>query len=189
MFDRRWQRISGKIRPDSFPTNCSSVRVSRDCTFPIRAERYTVVLFSLWRKKWGCSCDHSVCSTKQECGMAKRIGGPERSKSLHWRNAKLLRESGIAVGDVSVSPAGPRCWDGRVKTCTPKARWAALRARTCRDQKQAGTWNRSHRICGGELLPFEATAAKTGRPPEEDDRKNRIGGPIMMHRQPRISRA
>ena len=96
--------------------------------------------------------------------------------------AKLLRESGIAVKDISELTGFPEMLDGRVKTLHPKVHGGILHRR--RDA--------SHRTAVAEhgiqpidmvvvnLYAFEKTASKPGVPFEDLIENIDIGGPSMI---------
>jgi len=96
--------------------------------------------------------------------------------------AKLLREKGIAVRDVSELTGFPEMLDGRVKTLHPKVHGAILAVRANPEhEKQA----RAHGIefidlVAVNLYPFEKTAAKPGVAFEEIIENIDIGGPAMI---------
>jgi len=96
--------------------------------------------------------------------------------------AKLLRESGVAVRDVSDFTGWPEMLGGRVKTLHPKVHGGLLfRRKHVDDQKQA----KEHGIAPIDLVvvnlyPFEATAAKPGLTAEELIENIDIGGPTML---------
>src|SRR5260370_18634069 len=96
--------------------------------------------------------------------------------------AKLLREAGVAVRDVSDFTGWPEMLGGRVKTLHPKVHGGLLfRRGHAEDQKQAA----AHGIAPIDLVvvnlyPFEATAAKTGLTAEELIENIDIGGPPML---------
>jgi phosphoribosylaminoimidazolecarboxamide formyltransferase/IMP cyclohydrolase len=96
--------------------------------------------------------------------------------------AKLLREKGIAVRDVSDFTGWPEMLGGRVKTLHPKVHGGLLfRRKNAEDQKQAA----EHGIAPIDLVvvnlyPFEATAAKAGLTAEELIENIDIGGPTML---------
>ena len=96
--------------------------------------------------------------------------------------AKLLRENGVAVRDVSDFTGWPEMLGGRVKTLHPKVHGGLLfRRRHPDDQKQA----KEHGIAPIDLVvvnlyPFEATAAKPGLTAEELIENIDIGGPTML---------
>jgi len=96
--------------------------------------------------------------------------------------AKLLRENGMAVRDVSDFTGWPEMLGGRVKTLHPKVHGGLLfRRKNADDQKQAA----EHGIAPIDLVvvnlyPFEATAAKAGLTAEELIENIDIGGPTML---------
>ena len=96
--------------------------------------------------------------------------------------AKLLRDSGVAVKDVSEFTGWPEMLGGRVKTLHPKVHGGLLfRRNLAEDQKQA----KEHGIAPIDLLvanlyPFEATAAKAGLTAEDLIENIDIGGPTML---------
>jgi phosphoribosylaminoimidazolecarboxamide formyltransferase / IMP cyclohydrolase len=96
--------------------------------------------------------------------------------------AKLLREAGVAVRDVSDFTGWPEMLGGRVKTLHPKVHGGLLfRRKHPEDQKQAA----EHAIPPIDLVvvnlyPFEATAAKDGLTAEELIENIDIGGPTML---------
>ena len=96
--------------------------------------------------------------------------------------AKLLREAGLAVRDVSEFTGWPEMLGGRVKTLHPKVHGGLLFRRNLpEDQKQAA----EHGIAPIDLVvvnlyPFEATAAKNNLTAEELIENIDIGGPTML---------
>lgn len=96
--------------------------------------------------------------------------------------AKLLREAGIAVRDVSELTGWPEMLGGRVKTLHPKVHGGILfRRGEAGDRAQTA----EHKIAPIDLVvvnlyPFEATAAKPGLTPEELIENIDIGGPTMV---------
>jgi phosphoribosylaminoimidazolecarboxamide formyltransferase/IMP cyclohydrolase len=96
--------------------------------------------------------------------------------------AKLLRENGIVVRDVSDFTGWPEMLGGRVKTLHPKVHGGLLfRRKHADDRKQAA----GHGILPIDLVvvnlyPFEATAAKAGLTAEELIENIDIGGPTML---------
>src|SRR5499433_2515820 len=96
--------------------------------------------------------------------------------------AKLLRDSGVAVKDVSEFTGWPEMLGGRVKTLHPKVHGGLLfRRKNADDQKQAA----EHGIAPIDLVvvnlyPFEATAAKPGLTADELIENIDIGGPTML---------
>ncbi len=96
--------------------------------------------------------------------------------------AKLLRETGIAVRDVSDLTGWPEMLGGRVKTLHPKVHGGILfRRGDAGDREQTA----EHKIAPIDLVvvnlyPFEATAAKPDLTPEELIENIDIGGPTMV---------
>src|ERR1700692_4622353 len=96
--------------------------------------------------------------------------------------AKLLRDAGVAVKDVSEFTGWPEMLGGRVKTLHPKVHGGLLFRRNLpEDQKQAA----EHGIAPIDLVvvnlyPFEATAAKKDLTAEELIENIDIGGPTML---------
>ena len=96
--------------------------------------------------------------------------------------AKLIREAGMAVRDVSEFTGWPEMLGGRVKTLHPKVHGGLLFRRNLpEDQKQAA----EHGIAPIDLVvvnlyPFEATAAKKDLTAEELIENIDIGGPTML---------
>jgi len=96
--------------------------------------------------------------------------------------AKLLRESGLKVRDVSDVTGFPEMLDGRVKTLHPKVHGGILAIRSNpQHQKQVA----EHQIefidlVAVNLYPFEKTAAKPGVTLEELIENIDIGGPSMI---------
>jgi phosphoribosylaminoimidazolecarboxamide formyltransferase/IMP cyclohydrolase len=96
--------------------------------------------------------------------------------------AKLLREAGVAVRDVSDFTGWPEMLGGRVKTLHPKVHGGLLfRRGHAEDEKEA----REHDIRPVDLVvvnlyPFAATAAKAELTAEELVENIDIGGPTML---------
>jgi phosphoribosylaminoimidazolecarboxamide formyltransferase/IMP cyclohydrolase len=96
--------------------------------------------------------------------------------------AKLLRDAGLAVRDVSEFTGWPEMLGGRVKTLHPKVHGGLLFRRNLpEDQKQAA----EHGIAPIDLVvvnlyPFESTAAKSNLTADELIENIDIGGPTML---------
>ncbi|MBC9209351.1 bifunctional phosphoribosylaminoimidazolecarboxamide formyltransferase/IMP cyclohydrolase [Roseomonas aerophila] len=95
-------------------------------------------------------------------------------------SAKLLRDSGIAVTEVSDHTGFPEILDGRVKTLVPQIHGGLLGRRD--DPKHVAQME-EHKIAPIDLLvsnlyPFEATVAK-GASYEETVEEIDIGGPAL----------
>jgi phosphoribosylaminoimidazolecarboxamide formyltransferase/IMP cyclohydrolase len=96
--------------------------------------------------------------------------------------AKLLRDSGIAVKDISELTGFPEMLDGRVKTLHPKVHGGILHRRA--DPKHVETVG-THSIPPIDMVvvnlyAFEKTAAKPGVSLEELIENVDIGGPSMI---------
>jgi phosphoribosylaminoimidazolecarboxamide formyltransferase/IMP cyclohydrolase len=96
--------------------------------------------------------------------------------------AKLLRDAGVKVRDVSDLTGWPEMLGGRVKTLHPKVHGGILfRRAEAEDLRQAA----EHGIAPIDLVvvnlyPFEATAAKPGLHADELIENIDIGGPTML---------
>ena len=114
--------------------------------------------------------------------FAKRLAALKIEILSTGGTAKLLRESGVAVRDVSDFTGWPEMLGGRVKTLHPRVHGGLLfRRGHTEDQKQAA----EHGIAPIDLVvvnlyPFEATAAKAGLAAEELIENIDIGGPTML---------
>ncbi|MBK9162678.1 MAG: bifunctional phosphoribosylaminoimidazolecarboxamide formyltransferase/IMP cyclohydrolase [Acidobacteria bacterium] len=96
--------------------------------------------------------------------------------------ARSLRESGVAVTDVSEVTGFPEMMDGRVKTLHPKIHGAFL---ALRDNAEHVAAMEQHGIEPIDLVvvnlyPFEETIAKEGVSLEEAIENIDIGGPAMI---------
>ena len=96
--------------------------------------------------------------------------------------ARLLRESGLKIRDVSEVTGFPEMLDGRVKTLHPKIHGGILAIRSNREhQKQVDEQGIEFiDLVAVNLYPFEATAAKPGVKLEELIENIDIGGPSMI---------
>ena len=114
--------------------------------------------------------------------LAKRLSALRIEILSTGGTAKLLRESGVRVKDVSEFTGWPEMLGGRVKTLHPKVHGGLLyRRNLAEDQRQAA----EHGIEPIDLVivnlyPFEATAAKAGLTAEELIENIDIGGPTML---------
>ncbi len=114
--------------------------------------------------------------------FAKRLAALKIEILSTGGTAKLLRESGIMVRDVSDFTGWPEMLGGRVKTLHPKVHGGLLFRRDhAEDQKQAAEYGIAPiDLVVVNLYPFEATAAKTGLTAEELIENIDIGGPAML---------
>jgi len=114
--------------------------------------------------------------------FAKRLAALKIEILSTGGTAKLLREAGVGVRDVSDFTGWPEMLGGRVKTLHPKVHGGLLyRRKNAEDQKQAA----EHGIAPIDIVvvnlyPFEATAAKAGLTAEELIENIDIGGPTML---------
>lgn len=114
--------------------------------------------------------------------FARKLGSLRVEMLSTGGTAKLLRDSGIAVRDVSEFTGWPEMLGGRVKTLHPKVHGGLLfRRNSPEDRAQAA----QHGIAPIDLVvvnlyPFEVTAAKAGLTAEELIENIDIGGPTML---------
>jgi phosphoribosylaminoimidazolecarboxamide formyltransferase/IMP cyclohydrolase len=96
--------------------------------------------------------------------------------------AKLLRDAGLTVKDVSDFTGFPEMLDGRVKTLHPKVHGGLL---GMRDNPEHVATMKAHGIENIDMVvvnlyPFEATVAKEGCTLEDAIENIDIGGPTML---------
>src|SRR6201982_173430 len=124
----------------------------------------------------------SVFDKRGILDIAKRLAALNIEILSTGGTAKLLRESGVVVKDVSEFTGWPEMLGGRVKTLHPKVHGGLLYRRNLpEDKKQAA----EHGIAPIDLVivnlyPFEATAADAGLAAEELIEKIATGGPAML---------
>ena len=96
--------------------------------------------------------------------------------------AKMLRDAGLPVKDVSEFTGFPEMLDGRVKTLHPKVHGGLLGMRSNPEHvakmKEHGIENIDMVVVN--LYPFEATVAKDGCTLEDAIENIDIGGPTML---------
>jgi phosphoribosylaminoimidazolecarboxamide formyltransferase/IMP cyclohydrolase len=127
----------------------------------------------------------AILSVTDKTGLvefARKLSGMGVELISTGGTAKLLRDSGITVKDISELTGFPEMLDGRVKTLHPKVHGGILHRRE----------NAAHRSAVAEhgiqpidmvvvnLYDFEKTAAKPGVPFEELIENIDIGGPSMI---------
>ena len=127
----------------------------------------------------------AILSVTDKTGLvefARSLAGMEVELISTGGTAKLLRDSGIGVKDISQLTGFPEMLDGRVKTLHPKVHAGILHRRE----------NPSHRSAVVEhgiepidmvvvnLYAFEKTAARPGVPFEDVIENIDIGGPSMI---------
>src|SRR5260370_28653180 len=114
--------------------------------------------------------------------IAKRLAALNIEILSTGGTAKLLRESGVAVKDVSEFTGWPEMLGGRVKTLHPKVHGGLLYRRNFpQDEQQA----KEQGIAPIDLVivnlyPFEATAAKADLTAEELIENIDIGGATKL---------
>ncbi|MBU3934341.1 MAG: bifunctional phosphoribosylaminoimidazolecarboxamide formyltransferase/IMP cyclohydrolase, partial [Candidatus Omnitrophica bacterium] len=96
--------------------------------------------------------------------------------------AKIIKESGVAVKDVSEYTGFPEMMDGRVKTLHPKIHGGLLALRQNKSHMDEAKKHGIEMIdmVVVNLYPFEKTAAKDGVTVEEAIENIDIGGPSML---------
>src|ERR1700752_4753134 len=96
--------------------------------------------------------------------------------------SRLLRDSGIAVKDVSELPGFPEMLDGRVKTLHPKVHGGILHRRETPSHRAAVAEHGIEPIdmVVVNLYAFEKTASKSGVHFDELIENIDIGGPSMI---------
>src|SRR6266516_1272339 len=114
--------------------------------------------------------------------LSKRLAVLKIEMFTTCGTAKLLREAGVSVRDVSDFKGWPEMLGGRVKTLHPKVHGGLLfRRKNAEDQKQAAEQGIAPiDLVVVNLYPFEATAAKSGLTAEELIANIDIGGPTML---------
>ena len=127
----------------------------------------------------------AILSVTDKTGLAdfaRKLSGLGVELISTGGTAKLLRDSGVPVKDISELTGFPEMLDGRVKTLHPKVHGGILHRRE----------NPAHRSAVAEhgiqpidmvvvnLYAFEKTAAKPGVPFEELVENIDIGGPSMI---------
>ena len=114
--------------------------------------------------------------------IAKRLAALHIEILSTGGTAKLLRDSGVNVKDVSEFTGWPEMLGGRVKTLHPKVHGGLLYRRNLpEDQKQAAESGiQPIDLVIVNLYPFEATAAKTNLTADELIENIDIGGPTML---------
>src|SRR5260370_31670463 len=98
----------------------SSARAPADCTFPIRAARLHCCAFLIVEEDM--AVQRALISVFDKTGIvefAKRLAALKIEILSTGGTAKLLRESGITVRDVSDFTGWPEMLGGRVKTLHP----------------------------------------------------------------------
>ena len=114
--------------------------------------------------------------------FARRLAAAKIEIVSTGGTARLLREAGVPVRDVSELTGWPEMLGGRVKTLHPKVHGGILLQRGKESDRQEAA---AHGIAPIDLVvvnlyPFSATARKPGVTPEELIENIDIGGPAMV---------
>src|ERR1700723_3504412 len=127
----------------------------------------------------------AILSVTDKSGLvefARKLSGLGVELISTGGTAKLLRESGIAVKDISELTGFPEMLDGRVKTLHPKVHGGILHRRAdprhCSAVAEHGIQPIDMVVVN--LYAFEKTAAKPGVRFEELIENIDIGGPSMI---------
>src|SRR6266496_2081516 len=127
----------------------------------------------------------AILSVTDKTGLAdfaRKLAGMGVDLISTGGTAKLLRDSGIAVKDISELTGFPEMLDGRVKTLHPKVHGGILHRRQDASQRAAVAEHGIQPIdmVVVNLYAFEKTAAKPGVHFEEIIENIDIGGPSMI---------
>ena len=129
--------------------------------------------------------ERALISVHDKTGIvefARRIAGAGVNLVSTGGTAKLLREAGLRVRDVSELTGWPEMLGGRVKTLHPRVHGGLLYRRDnpddCRQAAEHGI--EPIDLVVVNLYPFEATAAKEGLTSDELIENIDIGGPTML---------
>ncbi len=114
--------------------------------------------------------------------LARELAGYQVEILSTGGTARMLRDAGLAVMDVSEYTGFPEMLDGRVKTLHPKVHGGLLGMRSnpghVAKMKEHGIENIDMVVVN--LYPFEATVAKEGCTLEDAIENIDIGGPTML---------
>ncbi len=127
----------------------------------------------------------AILSVTDKTGLvefARKLAGMGVELISTGGTAKLLRDSGVAVKDISELTGFPEMLDGRVKTLHPKVHGGILHRREVASHRSAVA---EHGIAPIDMVvvnlyAFEKTAAKPGVPFEDLIENIDIGGPSMI---------
>src|ERR1700686_160944 len=148
-----------------------------------RGATLTLLAFRMGRKQM--TGQRALISVFDKTGVvefAKRINALGIEILSTGGTAKLLRDAGVAVKDVSEFTGWPEMLGGRVKTLHPKVHGVLLfRRGHAEDEKQAA----EHGIAPIDLVvvnlyPFAETAAEAGLTAGGVMQNKDIGGPTMV---------
>ncbi len=127
----------------------------------------------------------AILSVTDKTGLvefARKLAGMGVELVSTGGTAKLLRDSGVTVKDISELTGFPEMLDGRVKTLHPKVHGGILHRREVASHRSAVA---EHGIAPIDMVvvnlyAFEKTAAKPGVPFEDLIENIDIGGPSMI---------
>ncbi len=127
----------------------------------------------------------AILSVTDKTGLvdfARKLAGMGVELISTGGTAKLLRDSGVGVKDISELTGFPEMLDGRVKTLHPKVHGGILHRREMASHRNAVA---EHGIAPIDMVvvnlyAFEKTAAKPGVPFEDLIENIDIGGPSMI---------
>src|SRR5258706_3748871 len=128
----------------------------------------------------------ALLSVSDKTGLVEFAGGLHEEFSIEListgGSARLLREQGLAVKDVSEITGFPEMMDGRIKTLHPKIHGGIL---AIRDNQQHQAAMEKHGILPIDLVcinlyPFEQTISRANVTLEEAIENIDIGGPAMV---------
>src|SRR5438309_4823012 len=127
----------------------------------------------------------AILSVTDKTGLvdfAQKLAGMGVELISTGGTAKMLRDSGISVKDISELTGFPEMLDGRVKTLHPKVHGGILHMRANPEHRAAVAEHEIQPIdmVFVNLYAFEKTAAKPGVPFQELIENIDIGGPSMI---------
>jgi len=122
----------------------------------------------------------SVSDKNGVVDFAKALAGMGVELLSTGGTAKLLREAGLAVKEVSEHTGFPEMMEGRVKTLHPKVHGGLLGRRGIDDVVMSEHGILPIDLLAVNLYPFESTVAKPGCSFEEAIENIDIGGPTML---------
>src|SRR6185369_7423552 len=127
----------------------------------------------------------AILSVTDKTGLvefARKLAGLGVELISTGGTAKLLRDAGISVKDISELTGFPEMLDGRVKTLHPKVHGGILHRRGMASHRSAVAEHGIQAIdmVVVNLYAFEKTAAKPGVPFEDLIENIDIGGPSMI---------
>ena len=124
----------------------------------------------------------SVSDKNRVVEFAKELSGFNVAFLSTGGTAKILRESGLDITDVSDYTGFPEMLDGRVKTLHPKIHGGILGVRNNPEHKKTMEEHDIHEIdmLVINLYPFKETISKPGSSFEDAIENIDIGGPAML---------